>query len=137
FMAANGPLLFSPLIFNRPAYHWEKDFEPISTVSLTPMVLQGGPALKQNTFKELIEFAKKNPGDLNMASPGAGTSNHLLSEMVQRETGTEWMTVHYKGNAPATTDLLGGQVHFNFDQISVALPFIRDGKLKPLAVTAE
>src|SRR5690606_39452115 len=54
FMAANGPLLFSPLIFNRPAYHWEKDFEPISTVSLTPMVLQGGPALKQNTFKELI-----------------------------------------------------------------------------------
>lgn len=137
FMAANGPLLFSPLIFNRPAYHWEKDFEPISTVSLTPMVLQGGPALKQNTFQELIDFAKKNPGDLNMASPGAGTSNHLLSEMVQRETGTEWMTVHYKGNAPATTDLLGGQVHFNFDQISVALPFIRDGKLKPLAVTAE
>src|SRR5690606_36711755 len=90
-----------------------------------------------NKFQELIDFAKKNPGDLSMASPGAGTSNHLLSEMVQRETGTEWMTVHYKGNAPATTDLLGGQVHFNFDQISVALPFIRDGKLKPLSVTAE
>jgi len=137
FMAANGPLLFSPLIFNRPAYHWKEDFKPISTVSLTPMVLQGGRSLKQDSFEALIAYAKKNPGKLNMASPGAGTSNHLLSELLQRETGAKWTTVHYKGNAPATTDLLGGQVDFNFDQVSVALPFIKDGKLKPLAVTSE
>lgn len=137
FMAANGPLLFSPLIFNRPAYHWKDDFAPISTVSLTPMVMQAHPSLKSDTFTSLIEFAKKNPETLNMASPGAGTSNHLISEMIQSETGAGWVTVHYKGNAPATTDLIGGQVDFNFDQVSVALPFIQEGKLKALAVTSE
>lgn len=137
FMAANGPLLFSPIIFNRPAYHWKKDFEPISTVSLTPMVMQAHPSLEADSFDALIDYAKKNPGELNMASPGAGTSNHLISEMLQKETGAKWMTVHYKGNAPATTDLIGGQVDFNFDQVSVALPYIQAGKLKPLAVTAE
>lgn len=137
FMAANGPLLFSPLIFNRPAYHWETDFKPISTVSLTPMVMQARPSLQVNSFQELIDHAKKNPGDLNMASPGAGTSNHLMSELLQKETGAKWVTVHYKGNAPATTDLIGGQVDFNFDQVSVALPFINSGKLKPLAVTSD
>lgn len=137
FMAANGPLLFSPIIFNRPAYHWKKDFEPISTVSLTPMVMQARPSLEADSFEALIDFAKKHPETLNMASPGAGTSNHLMSEMLQKETGASWMTVHYKGNAPATTDLIGGQVDFNFDQVSVALPFIQEGKLKPLAVTSE
>ncbi|MDS1140176.1 tripartite tricarboxylate transporter substrate binding protein [Pusillimonas sp. SM2304] len=137
FLAANGPLLFSPIIFNRPAYHWKKDFEPISTVSLTPMVMQARPSLEADSFEALIDFAKKHPETLNMASPGAGTSNHLMSEMLQKETGASWMTVHYKGNAPATTDLIGGQVDFNFDQVSVALPFIQEGKLKPLAVTSE
>src|SRR5690606_31470691 len=118
-------------------YHWREDFAPITTVSLTPMVMQAHPSLKADTFQELIEYAKANPGKLNMASPGAGTSNHLVSELLQKETGATWLTVHYKGNAPATTDLLGGQVDFNFDQVSVALPFIQDGRLKPLVVTAE
>ena len=71
-----------------------------------------------------------------MASPGAGTTNHLASELLQMTTGARWTTVHYKGNAPATTDLLGGQVQFNFDQISVALPFIKDKRTKALAVTS-
>ncbi|MFT0546469.1 Bug family tripartite tricarboxylate transporter substrate binding protein [Allopusillimonas ginsengisoli] len=136
FMAANGPLLFSPIIFNRPVYHWKTDFAPISTVSLTPMVMQVSPSLKVDSFAAFIDYAKKNPGKLNMASPGAGTSNHLMSEMLQKKTGAKWLTVHYKGNAPATTDLIGGQVDFNFDQVSVALPFIKEGKLKPLAVTS-
>lgn len=136
FMAANGPLLFSPIIFNRPAYQWDKDFEPISTVSMTPMVMQARPSLPAQNFKALIAYAKAHPGKLNMASPGAGTSNHLVSEMLKKMTGADWATIHYKGNAPATTDLLGGQVDFNFDQLSVALPFIQQGKLRPLAVTS-
>jgi len=136
FMAANGPLLYSPIIFDRPVYHWKEDFDPISMVSMTPMVMQAHPSLEADTLQELIEYAKENPDQLNMASPGAGTSNHLISEMLQRETGASWVTVHYKGNAPATTDLIGGQVDFNFDQISVALPFIEQGQLKPLAVSS-
>ena len=137
FMAANGPLLYSPLIFGRTPYQWKKSFEPISSVSYTPMVLQVRPSLPVKTVADLIALAKKEPGKLNMAAPGAGTSNHLVSELLQSVTGAHWTTVQYKGNAPAMTDLLGGQVDFDFDQISVALPFIKQGKLRPLAVTTD
>lgn len=137
FMAANGPLLYSPIIFNRDAYHWDRDFEAVTSISMTPMVLQVRPGLPIKTVSELIDYAKLHPGKLNMASPGAGTSNHLMSEMLLAKTGAKWMTVHYKGNAPAITDLLGGQVDFSFDQMSVALPYLKDGKLRPLAVTSQ
>ncbi|AMG46460.1 Bug family tripartite tricarboxylate transporter substrate binding protein [Achromobacter ruhlandii] len=135
FMAANGPLLFSPLIFKRQAYKWDKDFEPISSVSYTPLVLQVRPGLPAKDLGELLALARKEPGKLNMASPGAGTTNHLVSELLQSLTGARWTTAQYKGNAPATTDLLGGQVDFNFDQISVSLPYIKEGRTRGLAVT--
>jgi tripartite-type tricarboxylate transporter receptor subunit TctC len=135
FLAANGPLLFSPLIFRRAAYKWDKDFVPISSVSFTPLVLQVRPSLPVRNVQQLLEVARKDPGKLTMASPGAGTTNHLVSELLQSLTGAHWTTAHYKGNAPATTDLLGGQVDFNFDQVSVSLPFIKEGKVRALAVT--
>ena len=136
FVAANGPLLFSPVIFNRAAYNWQKDFITIGSISFTPMVLQVHPSTPARSLNEFFELTKKEPGKVTMASPGAGTTNHLASELLQMQTGTKWTTVHYKGNAPATTDLLGGQVHFNFDQISVALPFIKEKRVVPLAVTS-
>ncbi|CAM3976383.1 Twin-arginine translocation pathway signal [Bordetella tumbae] len=135
FMAANGPLLFSPLIFNRQAYKWDRDFEPISSISYTPLVLQVNPKLPVKTMSDLIAMAKQDPNRLTMASPGAGTTNHLVSELLQSLTGAHWTTAHYKGNSPATTDLIGGQVDFNFDQISVALPYVKEGRLRALAVT--
>ncbi|MBP6896108.1 MAG: tripartite tricarboxylate transporter substrate binding protein [Pseudacidovorax sp.] len=136
FMTANGPLLFSPTIFKRDAYDWRRDFVPVSSVSFTPLVLQVNPSTPYKTIGELIEAGKKSGNKLTMASPGAGTQNHLVSEYLQRDSGAHWGTVHYKGNAPATTDLLGGQVDFNFDQISVAQPFIQQGRTRPLAVTS-
>ncbi len=136
FMGANGPILFSPLIFKRNAYDWKKDFMPVSSVSFTPLVLQVHPSTPYKTVAELIAAGKKPNNTLTMASPGAGTQNHLVSEYLQRESGAHWTTVHYKGNAPATTDLLGGQVQFNFDQISVAQPFIQQGRTRALAVTS-
>lgn len=135
FMAANGPLLFSPLIFKRQAYKWDRDFEPISSVSYTPLVLQVRPGLPVKNLADLLALAKQEPGKLNMASPGAGTTNHLVSELLQSLTGARWTTAQYKGNAPATTDLLGGQVDFNFDQVSVSLPYIKEGRTRGLAVT--
>ena len=120
FMGANGPILFSPTIFKRNAYDWKKDFTPVSSVSFTPLVLQVHPSTPYKTVADLVAEGKKPGNTLTMASPGAGTQNHLVSEYLQRESGAHWTTVHYKGNAPATTDLLGGQVQFNFDQISVA-----------------
>lgn len=136
FMAANGPLLYSPTIYNRPIYDWKKNFAPISMVSLTPLLVQVHPSVPAKTVPELVALAKAKPNSVTMASPGAGTTNHLLSEMLQKVTGASWITVHYKGNAPATNDLLGGQVQFNIDQVSVAQPFIKEGRTRALAVIA-
>nr|WP_253207221.1 tripartite tricarboxylate transporter substrate binding protein [Verticiella sp. GG226] len=136
FMAANGPLLFSPLIFGRTPYRWNEDFAPISSVSHTPLVLQVHPKVGVSTVQAFLDLARSKPGALNMASPGAGTTNHLVSELLQSVSGAKWTTAHYRGNAPATQDLLGGQVDFNFDQISVALPYIQEGRTQGLAVTS-
>ena len=136
FMGANGPILFSPTIFKRNAYEWKKDFAPVSSVSFTPLVLQVNAGTPYKTIGEFIAAAKKPGSALTMASPGAGTTNHLVSEYLQKESGAKWLTVHYKGNAPATIDLLGGQVQFNFDQLSVAQPFIQQGRTRALAVTS-
>ena len=134
-VGANGPILFAPEISGKHAYEWSKDFAPISTISMTPLVLQVHPAVPAQTLTEFFELAKRAGGKLNMASPGPGTTNHLLSELLQSVAGVTWTTVHYRGNAPATSDLIAGHVQFNFDQISVALPFLKDGKTRALAVT--
>jgi tripartite-type tricarboxylate transporter receptor subunit TctC len=135
FVGANGPILFAPEITGKRAYEWSKDFAPITTISMTPLVLQVHPSMQAKTLKEFFELAREKGGKLNMASPGPGTTNHLLSELLQSVTGVTWTTVHYRGNAPATNDLIAGHVQFNFDQISVALPFVKDGKTRALAVT--
>ncbi len=136
-LGANGPILFAPEMANRRAYEWRRDFVPITMVSLTPIVLQVNPKLGVTSLKELFDLAKKDPDKLTMASPGPGTTNHLLSELLQERLGLKWVTVHYKGNAPATNDLVAGHVQFNFDQTSVALPFIEAGQTKALAVTGD
>ncbi|WP_417579001.1 Bug family tripartite tricarboxylate transporter substrate binding protein [Nitrincola sp.] len=136
FVAPNGPVLFSPLLFQNDSYFWKDDFAPIGSISFVPLVLQTNPEFGFETAEQLFEQAKKNPGDLAMASPGVGTQNHLVSEMMQRLLNTEWLTVQYGGNAPATTDLLGGRVEFNFDQYTVAKQYVESGRLTALAVTS-
>ncbi len=137
FFTANSPLLHAPIIFNRPAYQWDKDFTPVSSVSFTPVVLLAHPSVPVRTVKELLELATREPGKLAMSTPSAGTTNHLLSELLQGLTGARWLTVHYKGNAPASTAMLGGEVQLSFDQVSVSLPFIKQGRVRALAVTTE
>jgi tripartite-type tricarboxylate transporter receptor subunit TctC len=136
FVGANGPVLYAPEIYQRDVYKWKRDFLPISTISMTPLVLELHPSVKAATLKEFLDLARAEPGKLSMASPGPGTTNHLLSELAQSSLGLRWLTVHYRGNAPATNDLIGGQVQFAFDQISVALPYLKGGQLRALAVTS-
>lgn len=136
FIGANGPVLFAPEIAKRDAYHWKRDFLPITTISMTPLVLEVHPSVQAATVKEFFDLARREPGKLTMASPGPGTTNHLLSELAQSTLGLQWLTVHYRGNAPAANDLLGGQVQFAFDQISVGLPYIKSGLFRALAVTS-
>jgi len=135
FFTANSPLLTAPLTYGRPAYQWDKDFVPVGSVSFTPIVLLVNPSLPAKSLGELLALAKKDPGKLVMSTPSAGTTNHLLSELLQSVAGVSWLTVHYKGNAPALRAMLAGEVQIAFDQVSVSLPQIQAGKERPLAVT--
>lgn len=135
FVGANGPVLFAPEIAKRDAYNWKRDFVPITSITMTPLVLEVHPSVPAKDLKEFFDLARRDPGKLTMASPGQGTTNHLLSELMQSTLGLQWLTVHYRGNAPALTDLIGGQVKFALDQISVGLPSIKSGALRALAVT--
>lgn len=88
------------------------------------------------SLAEFLDLVRREPGKLTMASPGAGTTNHLLSELIQSSLNVKWLTVHYRGNAPATNDLIAGHVQFAFDQVSVALPFVKKGMIRALAITS-
>ena len=134
FVGANGPLLFSPVINGRASFDWRASFVAVGAISFTPLVLQVHPSVDARSVKDLIELAKKR--DLFMASGGQGSTNHLVSELLQTLTGAKWTTVTYKGNAPALTALMSGEVQFSFEQVSVALPLVRDGKSRALAVTS-
>src|SRR5262249_42285039 len=123
-VGATGAVLFSPVIFNRPTYAWRRDLAPIGMIALVPMVLEVHPAVPARSVAELIEIARADGQRLRLATPSAGTMNHLVSELLQQRSGVHWLTVHYKGNAPALNDLLAGQVDLDVNQVLVALPHI-------------
>jgi tripartite-type tricarboxylate transporter receptor subunit TctC len=114
-----------------------KDFAPITLAGITPNLLVAGPNVPLNSVKELIAYAKANPGKLNYASAGNGTSNHLSFELFKTMTQTQLTHVPYKGSAPAVTDMIAGQVHVMFDNTPNVLPHVRAGKLKALAVSTK
>lgn len=116
-------------------YSFEKDFAPITTVALVPNVMTVSAKSPYTTAKEVFDFAKANPEKLSFGSNGNGTAQHMIGTQLQMETGSKILHVPYKGSAPLTTDLLGGQVDMSFDTITPVLPFIKEGKLKALAVT--
>lgn len=134
-VGANGPVLFVPVISGRANYDWTKELEAVGPLSFTPLVLEVRANLPVANFKEFLALAKEK--DLNMGSGGAGSTNHLSSELLQSRAGVRWTTVHYRGNAPVVTALLANEVDFALEQISVSLPLIRDGKVRALAVTSQ
>src|SRR5207237_3894504 len=133
FVGANGPVLFAPEIAKRDAYSWKRDFIPITSISMTPLVLEVHPSVSAKDLKEFFDLVRREPGKLTMASPGAGTTNHLLSELVQSTLGIQWVTAHYRRNAPAINDLIGRQVQFAPVHISLGLPFIKHGQVVAIA----
>lgn len=134
FLVTGNFLLFSPLILGQSRYDWKRDLAPVATISFTPMVLEVNPKVPATNLAELLDLAGRE--ELSMAAPGDGTTNHLAGEMLQKLSGKKWLTVQYKGNGPATIDLLGGHVDFGFDQLSSSLKHIQAGKLRPIAVTS-
>lgn len=118
------------------AYHPLNDFVPITNVAAVPNVMIVPAALPVNSVAEFIAYAKARPGKLNMASSGNGTSIHLTGELFKSMTGTYMVHLPYRGSAPALTDLIAGNTQVMFDNLPSALPHIRSGRLKALAVTS-
>jgi tripartite-type tricarboxylate transporter receptor subunit TctC len=122
-------------VYKSLSYSFEKDFKPITTVAMVPNVLVVSAQAPYNSVKELVATAMAKPEALAYGSNGNGTAQHMIGTQFQIESGVKLLHVPYKGSAPLTTDLLGGQVNMSFDTITPVLPFIRAGKLKALAVT--
>jgi tripartite-type tricarboxylate transporter receptor subunit TctC len=115
----------------------EKDFAAITLVAVTPNMLVVNPTVAANSVAELVALAKAKPGTLNFPSAGRGTSSHLAGELFNAMAKVDMVHVPYKGGGPAFTDLLGGQVQVFFATMPAAMPFVKSGKLRPLAVTSE
>lgn len=134
-------LLITPSFTVNPAlqpklpYDSAKDFEPVALVASYPHVLIGSAGLPAGNVREVIAFAKANPGTLNYASGGNGGSNHLAGEMFKQLAGVNITHIPYKGNAPAITDLLGDRVQLLFTGMGPVEQHVKSGKLKALAVT--
>jgi tripartite-type tricarboxylate transporter receptor subunit TctC len=131
--AASG-LIMSPMVYKGAGYD-ENSFAPIALIAETPQVLVAYPGTPFNSVAELVAYAKANPGKLNYSTGGAGTLPHLTAELFKQLTGTDIVHVPYKGGGPALTDVVAGQVQMTFDTAGTSLQFIRDGRLKALAVS--
>ena len=123
-------------LYSKLNYDYLKDFTPITLVATTPLVLVANPSVPVKNVKEVIAYAKANPGKLNFGSGGVGTSNHLAGEMFKTATGTELVHVPYLGSPAAYNDMFGGQVALMWDNIVAVTNHIRNGKLKAIAVTS-
>ena len=113
-----------------------KDLTAVALGAKVPNLLVINPKVPVNSVKELVEYANKNPGKLNFASSGSGTSIHMTGELFKINTKIDVSHIPYKGSSPAMTDLVGGQVQFMFDNMPSALPLVQSGKLRALAVTS-
>ena len=125
----------SPAFFPKLGWDPVKDFAPVSLVATVPIIVVVHPSVPASNPAELIAHSKANPGKLNMASPGAATLTRLAGEMFRQAAGLDWVTVHYKGGPPAVQDLLGGNAHVMFANISDVITLVKAGKLRALAVT--
>jgi tripartite-type tricarboxylate transporter receptor subunit TctC len=122
-------------VYRKLPYDFEKSFAPITTVALVPNVLVVNAKSTATDVKGLIALAKSQPGKLSYGSNGNGTVQHLIGTQFAQQAGVELLHVPYKGSAPLTTDLLGGQVDMSFDTLTPLVPHIKGGKLRALAVT--
>jgi tripartite-type tricarboxylate transporter receptor subunit TctC len=130
-----GTLAINPALYAKTGYDPQRDFAPISLLASAPLVLVVHPGTAIHTVGDIVAIARAKPGELNYASSGNGTGSHLSGELLQVLAGIKLTHVPYKGTSPAITDVIGGQVPMMFSVIPTALPQIRAGKLRAIAVT--
>ncbi len=123
-------------LYSKLTYDVVKDFAPVTLTASTTLILVSHPSFPAKSVKELIALAKAKPGQVNFASPGSGTPQHLGGELFKRMAGVDMVHIPYKGAGPILADLLGGQVLLGYISLPAALPHTKPGKLRPLGVTS-
>lgn len=136
FMGTVGTHAINQSLYKKLPYDPITDFAPLSRVANVPNLLVAHPSRPYKTVQEMIDFAKKNPGEVTYGSPGSGASPHVSGALFQSMTGAEITHIPYKGSAPAISDLLGNQIAVMFDNMPSAIQHVRSGKLRPIAVTS-
>jgi tripartite-type tricarboxylate transporter receptor subunit TctC len=135
-MMVGPPQVINATLYDNLSFNFMHDIAAVAAVVRTPNVMEVTPSFPAKTVPEFIAYAKDNPGKINMASSGIGTSQHVAGELFKMLTGTDLLHVPYRGIAPALTDLIGGQVQVMFDPILSSIEHIRSGRLHALAVTS-
>jgi tripartite-type tricarboxylate transporter receptor subunit TctC len=136
FLLAAPANAINASLYEKLNFNFLRDTEPVAGIIRFPNVVVVNPSVPVKTIPELIAYAKANPGKLNMASSGNGSTIHMSGELFKMLTGTDMVHVPYRGGAPALTDLIAGQVHVMFDNIPTCAEHVKSGKLRGLAVTS-
>lgn len=134
-LGSNGPIAVSPGLDPKVQYDPARDLVAVAGIAAVPFLLAANKELPANTVSELLALARSKPGTINFASPGTGTTNHLVGELLNTMAKVNMVHIPYKGAAPAMNDVAGGTVQFMSGDISTLLPMIQGGRLKALAVT--
>jgi tripartite-type tricarboxylate transporter receptor subunit TctC len=136
-LAVSPSHVINPALYvNKKTYDALRDFEPITIMAHTHQVIVAHPSVAAKDLKELIAYAKKNPGTLNYGSAGTGSATHLNMELFKSMAGVDIVHVPYKGSTQARNDVLSGQVQLAMDGLLPLQPLIKDGRLRPLAITS-
>ena len=129
-------IILNPLLYKKLSYDPVKDFRMLALVTAIPLVLCINPSVPAKTVAEFVAYARQNPGKLNFGSSGTGSFTHLAGEMFKQMAGIEMTHVAYKGAAPALTDVMSGNIQLMFESVTLSLPQIRSGALRPLGVSS-
>lgn len=129
-------LILNPLLYKKLSYDPVKDFRMLALVTEVPLVMCVNPSVPVKTIAEFVAYAKQNPGKLNYGSSGIGSFTHLAGEMFKQMAGIEMTHVAYKGAAPALTDVISGNIQLMFESVSLSLPPVQSGLLRPLGVSS-
>ena len=132
---SSGPMAVNPGLYSKLPYEPLKDFTPVAGIAIVPLILVANNNFGAASVKDLVSLAKAKPGVINFASGGIGVTNHLVMEMFSSTSGVKMTHVPYKGGPPALTDLIAGQVSVMFETSVAVLPFIKQGRMKALAVS--
>jgi len=135
-LGPSGPITSGPAVLKTLPYDPQKDFVPVGPIQSVPIVLTAAPKTPVSTYQEFVALANSKPGGLSVASAGSGSSNHLALELLMRTANLKLLHVPYKGSGPAITDLLGSQVDAMMDQLTASIGHIREGRIKPLAISS-